>query len=103
MAVDKPCSFGCGRWGRVTSDTCEVCASNQTRWKNERPAHRLRYRQRLALAHRRQETYAAEFGDPPDSKLPEIEILEPKGKGTGRRKAEIIHLNTRRNTKRRRA
>lgn len=101
MAVDKPCSFGCGRWARLTSDICQTCADNQSRWRSETPVRRLRYRQRLALAHRRQETYAAHFGDPPESQLPEIDLLEPKGKGTGRRKAEVINLSARR--KRRRA
>lgn len=99
MAIDRPCSYGCGRWGRLTLDTCEVCGNNKGVHKRHRPAQRMRYRQKLALATRRQTSYAEEFGDP--KQVEEIEMLEPKGKGTGRRKAEVIPIHGRRNRKRR--
>lgn len=99
MAIDRPCSFGCGRWGRLTSDICEVCASNKSVHKRHRPAQRMKYRQRLALATLRQTTYAEEFGDP--KHVEEIEMIEPKGKGTGRRRAEVIDISSRRRTTKR--
>lgn len=94
MAIDKPCEKGCGRWARVHSDVCEVCAANRSVHKAKRPGQRMRYRQRLALATRRQDSYAEEFGD--KKVVDEIEMIEPKGRGTGRRRAEVIHLSNRR-------
>lgn len=81
MAIDKPCSFGCGRWARLKSDICEVCAGNRSLHKGHRPAQRMKYRQRLGLATRRQATYAEEFGD--KKEVEEIEMIEknpPKAK-----------------------
>lgn len=97
MAIDRPCSFACGRWGRPNSDVCETCANNRGVHKRHRPAQRMRYRQRLALATRRQESYAEEFGD--KKQVEEIDMIEPKGRGTGRRKADVIHINRRRRSR----
>jgi hypothetical protein len=100
MAKDKPCAFACGRWGRLTSDICATCAGNQGRWKKERPAQRIAYRQRLALATRRQTSYAEELGD--SLQIPDLE-LDDKPKI----KAKVIkfgpHLKRRTTAKRKRA
>lgn len=105
MALDKPCSNECGRWARLKSDLCETCGSNKSTWKGKKPAQRMRYRQRIALATRRQESYAEEFGDP--KKIEEIELETPpkprERKGNGRRRAEVIDLNSRRHSRRKRA
>lgn len=101
MATDKPCSRNCGRWATKLTDLCKTCGDNKSRWKNETPGARLRYRQRLNLAKNRQEAYAEEFGDP-EPEAPELE--EPKGKGKGgRRKAEVISLSNHRKTRKKRA
>ena len=94
MAIDVPCEMGCGRWASPKTARCETCNSNKSFHKSHKPVQRMRYRQRLAIAIRRQETFAEEFGDP--TKVEEIEMQEPKGRGTGRRKADVIHLNSRR-------
>ena len=94
MAVDVPCEMGCGRWASPKTARCETCNANRSVHKSHKPVQRMRYRQRLYLAVRRQETYAEEFGDP--KKVDEIQMQEPKGKGTGRRKAEVIHIHSRR-------
>lgn len=99
MAIDVPCEMGCGRWASPLTARCETCNANKSVHKSHKPAQRMRYRQRLALAIRRQETYAEEFGDP--KKVEEFEMQEPKGKGTGRRKADVIHLSTRRSKRKR--
>lgn len=81
MAKDKPCTNGCGRMGRATLDTCAVCGGNHGKWKGETPAQRMRYRQRLGLATRRQESYREEFGDP--ARDDEINLTEiPKASVT---------------------